>query len=160
MSQENLELAKRLGAMMRAGDIDGALALIADDLVLTDYYASLDEPSVFHGREAALRHWAATVAAFDDLHREVDERLDVGDWVITVGRWKARGKASGAPVAGRRAVDALRWRDGKVVDMQLASGARPRPSKPWGCRSRRCRRRSRLPLCATSRCQKRSETAC
>jgi hypothetical protein len=36
MSEENLELAKRLGAMMRAGDIDGALAFIADDLVLTD----------------------------------------------------------------------------------------------------------------------------
>jgi ketosteroid isomerase-like protein len=124
MSQENLELARRLGAMVRAGDIDDALALIADDLVLTDRYASLDEPSVFHGREAALRHWAANVQAFAGLHREVDERLDVGDWVITVGRWKARGKASGAPVQGRRAVDALRWRDGKVVDMQLGFGSK------------------------------------
>jgi len=124
MSQENLELAKRLGAMMRAGDIDGALALIADDLVLTDHYFSLDEPSVFHGREAALGHWAATVQAFAGLHREVDERLDVGDWVITVGRWKGRGKASGVPVQGRRAVDALRWRDGKVVDMQLGFGSK------------------------------------
>jgi ketosteroid isomerase-like protein len=134
MSQENLELAKRLGAMVRAGDIDGALALIADDLVLTDHYATLDEPSVFHGREAALRHWAATVAAFDDLHREVDERLDVGDWVITVGRWKARGKASGAPVEGRCAVDALRWREGKVVDMQLGFGSKAEALEVVGLR--------------------------
>jgi ketosteroid isomerase-like protein len=35
MSQENVELAERLNAMLLAGDIDGALALIADDLVWT-----------------------------------------------------------------------------------------------------------------------------
>jgi ketosteroid isomerase-like protein len=56
MSQENLELAKRLNAMVRAGDIDGALALIADNLVPTEIHRPLDEPSVFHGREAALSY--------------------------------------------------------------------------------------------------------
>ena len=28
----------------------------------------------------------------DDLHREVEEWIDAGDWVISVGRWKGRGK--------------------------------------------------------------------
>jgi hypothetical protein len=36
MSQENIELAKHLHAMVLAGDIDGALALTADDFVATD----------------------------------------------------------------------------------------------------------------------------
>jgi ketosteroid isomerase-like protein len=80
MSQENLELAKSLNAMVLAGDIDGALALIADDLVLTQIHGPLDEPSAFHGREAGLGHWAATVEVFDDLHMEVNEWLDVRDW--------------------------------------------------------------------------------
>jgi ketosteroid isomerase-like protein len=50
VSQENLELAKRLHAMALAGDIDGVLALTADDFVATEIRGALDEPSVFHGR--------------------------------------------------------------------------------------------------------------
>ena len=115
MSQENLELAKRLHAMSLTGDIDGARSLLADDLVLTNLNGWLDGPSVFNGPDAALSHWAASVAVFDDFHREVDEWLDVGDWVITVGRWKGRGKESGIEVEGSGA-NAVRWRDGKVIE--------------------------------------------
>ena len=51
----------------------------------------------------------------DDLHREVEEWIDAGDWVISVGRWKGRGKASGAEVEGYSA-NAGRFRDGKLVE--------------------------------------------
>jgi ketosteroid isomerase-like protein len=133
MSQENLELAKRLHAMVLAGDIDGALALFADDLVMTESHGPLDEPSVFQGREAALSHWAATVEVFDDFHREIDEWLDVGDWVITVGRWKGRGKASGAAVEGH-GVNATRWREGKVVEMLSGFGSKAKALEAAGVR--------------------------
>jgi ketosteroid isomerase-like protein len=133
MSQENLELAKRLNAMALAGDIDGALALVADDLVLTEIHGRLDEPRVFHGREAALSHWAASVEVFDDFHREVDEWLDVRDWVITVGRWKGRGKVSGAEVEGRT-VNALRWRDGKLVELLMGFGSKAKALEAVGLR--------------------------
>jgi SnoaL-like domain len=82
-----------------------------------------DEPSVFYGREAGLSHWAALVEVFDHLHWEVDQWLDVGDWVITVGRWKGRGKASGAEVE-RRTANAERWRDGTLVEMLLGLGSK------------------------------------
>jgi ketosteroid isomerase-like protein len=133
MLQENVELAKRLHAMVLAGDIDGALALIADDLVLTEIHGPLDEPSVFHGREAALSFWAQLVEVFDDLHPEVDERLAVGDWTITVGRWKGRGKASGAEVEGR-AANAVRWRDGKVIEMLIGFGSKAKALEAVGLR--------------------------
>jgi ketosteroid isomerase-like protein len=131
MSQENLELAKRLNAMVLAGDVDGALALVADDVVATEIHGPLDEPNVFHGREAALSHWAASLEVFDDLHREVDEWLDVGDWVITVGRWKGRGKASGAEVEGR-GVNATRWRDGKLVEALSGFGSKAKALEAVG----------------------------
>jgi ketosteroid isomerase-like protein len=133
MSQENLELAKRLHAMALAGDIDGVLALTADDFVATEIRGALDEPSVFHGREAAASHWAALVEVFDDLHWEVNEWLDVGDWVITVGRWKGRGKESGAEVEGRTA-NAERWRDGKLVEMLLGLGSKAKALDAVGLR--------------------------
>jgi ketosteroid isomerase-like protein len=131
MSQENLELAKRLHAMALAGDID--MTLIADDLVVTEIHGPLDAPGVFHGREAALRRWAATVEVFDDFHQEVDEWLDVGDWVITVGRWKGRGKVSGAEVAGR-AANAERWRDGKLVELLIGFGSKAKALEAVGPR--------------------------
>jgi ketosteroid isomerase-like protein len=48
----------------------------------------------------------------------VDEYVATGDWVIAVGRWVGRGKASGVPVEARGA-NAARWRDGKIVEYLL-----------------------------------------
>jgi ketosteroid isomerase-like protein len=132
MSQENLELAKRLNAVARAGDIDGVLALTADDFVVTEIHGALDEPSVFRGREAALGHWAALVEVFDDLHWEVNEWVDVGDWVIT-GALEGARKASGAAVEGRTA-NPERWRDGKVVEMLLGLGSKAKALEAIGPR--------------------------
>jgi hypothetical protein len=41
--------------------------------------------------------------------------VEVGDWVIAVGRWIATGKGSGVPVE-RPGTNAGRWREGKVVE--------------------------------------------
>jgi hypothetical protein len=51
----------------------------------------------------------------DDLHREVDEWIDVGYWVIGVGRGKGRGRASAVEVEACGA-NAGRFRDGKRVE--------------------------------------------
>jgi ketosteroid isomerase-like protein len=133
MSQENIELVKRLNAMALADDLDSARALVADDVVMTEIHGALDEPTVFHGREAAISHWAAILEVFDDFHREIDEWLDVGDWVITVGRWTGRGKASGAEVEGR-GVNATRWRDGKVVEARMGFGSKAKALDAIGLR--------------------------
>ena len=51
----------------------------------------------------------------DDFRREVEEWLDAGDWVITIGHWRGRAKASGVEIEGRGA-NAARWQDGKIVE--------------------------------------------
>jgi ketosteroid isomerase-like protein len=127
MSHENVELAKRLNAMLAAGDINGAQALLADDLVVGELHAPLDEPSVFYGREAVLGHWAATIEVFDDSHREINEWLDVGDWVVTVGRWK-----TGRAEVDGHAIDAERWQDGKLVRLLLGFGSKTKALKAAG----------------------------
>jgi hypothetical protein len=53
--------------------------------------------------------------------------------VITVGRWKGRGKASGAEVEGR-AANALRQRDGKVVEVLLGFGSKAKALEALGLR--------------------------
>jgi hypothetical protein len=53
--------------------------------------------------------------------------------VITVGRWKGRGKASGAEVEGR-AANAERWRDGKLVELLIGFGSKAKALEAVGMR--------------------------
>ena len=114
MSQENVELARHFQEAQR-GDPDAAMDFVAEDVIATEFGARVDTPRVFRGREAWLSYYGHAAEVFDDYSREIDEWVDVGDWVIAVGRWRGRGKSSGVPVEGR-AVNAARWRQGKIVE--------------------------------------------
>ena len=116
MSQENVELAKRFNEAGRHGDVEAAFfQFVAEDVVATDFGVSLDIPNVVHGRTALLDAYRQVAEVLDDYYREVDEYVEVGDWVIAVGRWVGTGKASGVPVE-RQGTNAGRWREGKVVE--------------------------------------------
>jgi ketosteroid isomerase-like protein len=114
MSPGNVELAKRFNEAQR-GDIDAANEFVAEDVVAVELGGRVDTPSVFHGRGEWLDYYGQAADVFDDYVREIDEWVEAGDWVIAVGRWVGRGRSSGVPVEGR-AINAARWRDGKIVE--------------------------------------------
>jgi uncharacterized protein len=114
MSQENVELAKRFHEA-RQGDIEAAMKFVAEDVVATEFGNRVDTPRVFHGRDEWLGYYGHGADVFEDYGRQIDEWVDAGDWVIAVGRWKGKGKSSGVPIEGR-AVNAARWRGGKIVE--------------------------------------------
>jgi ketosteroid isomerase-like protein len=114
MSQENVGLARRFQEAQR-GDRDAAIEFVAEDVIATEFGGRLDTPRVFRGREAWLSYYGHAAEVFEDYSREIDEWVEIGDWVIAVGRWRGRGKSSGVPVEGR-AVNAARWRQGKIVE--------------------------------------------
>jgi uncharacterized protein len=118
IARSNLELAKQFNEAGHRGDIEFALSLIAEDVVVTDVSGPLDAPRVHRGRDQLLSYYAQFAEQFDDFDREVEEWVDEGDWVIAVGRWVGTGKASGAHVELRTA-SASRFRDGKVVEVIL-----------------------------------------
>jgi ketosteroid isomerase-like protein len=123
MSQENVELvkriAKRINAISPRGDVSELREFLAEffatDFVLTLVDGPPDQPGLFRGHEAALGYWSAFTDAFADVHREVEELVDAGEWVVSVGHWVGRGKVGGAAVEGRGA-NAFRFREGKVVE--------------------------------------------
>ena len=93
MSQENVELAKRFNEAGRRGEAEAAFfRFVAEDVVATDFGVSLDTPNVVHGRNALLDVYRQVAAVFDDYWREVDEYVEVGDWVIAVGRWVGKAR--------------------------------------------------------------------
>ena len=72
---------------------------------------------------------------------EIDELHDRGDGIIAVGMrsrtgsGKRRSRSSSASYV-------VELRDGRIVRLEQLPRAAPKPSKPPGCRSRRCRRRT------------------
>ena len=73
----------------------------------------------------------------------MEELIDAGDLVIASTVMRGRGRVSGADVTDAY-VFVAKLGDGLIVE-GLGVGGRPsdkKPSKPWGWRSRRCRRRT------------------
>ena len=102
MSQENVELAKRFNEAGRRGGAEAAFfRFVAEDVVATDFGVSVDTPNVVHGRNALLDVYRQVAAVFDDYWREVDEYVEVGDWVIAVGRWGEEARPVESPWRGK-----------------------------------------------------------
>jgi ketosteroid isomerase-like protein len=126
MSQENVNtvkrIAERINSIIAISPPDDVAELreflaefFAPDFVLTLVDGPPDQPHLFRGHEAALEYWSAFTDAFADVHREVEDLVDAGEWVISLGHWVGRGKVSGATVEGRGAT-VFRFRDGKVIE--------------------------------------------
>jgi uncharacterized protein len=115
MSQENMETMRRIIDLANAQDVDGVLEFIAADI---EAHPASDQPEVgvLRGRQAYadyVRPWYEEV--FEEYLIEVDEFIDSGDYVVVVGRVRARGRISGLRV-GDDEVWLWRFRDGKAVE--------------------------------------------
>ena len=100
------------------------------------------EAGTFVGREAVHATVRATCARrWDDrLEVTVSDFIDAGDRVVAIVHW--RGAGHGPEIERRSSTRRLYGarRQGRLTSS--TSGITPKPSKPWGCRSRRCRRRT------------------
>jgi len=85
MSRENVELRAMADAAygaLNAGDLDGLLALVAEDVEFTSMVAEA-EATTFRGH-AGVREWWETVrGAFEDLRWELLDVRGRGEWAIT-----------------------------------------------------------------------------
>jgi ketosteroid isomerase-like protein len=119
MSKENVELAKRLNEAGKRGDVEAGMQFLAEDVVGVEFGDRLDAPNVFYGRKALIDYYSQLADVFEDFERETDEWVDAGDWTISVGHWVGTGQSSGVPVEGPQSTNALRWREGKIVEFLM-----------------------------------------
>ncbi len=118
MSQENVDILKRLNAAFNAGDMETALALFDSDAELTDRLNAPDVPRSVRGTAAIRQVFAAWVDAFDEFSSDVSEYLDAGETVICMTHYHGTGKGSGLRV-DFHAADLHELRNGKVVRSTL-----------------------------------------
>src|SRR4051794_32134181 len=137
MSQENVEIVRRLYALLNQDD-ESFWGLVGPEFVF-DFSRRLIDPVIRRRDEARVEYDRGRHELMADGHIgwEPRELIDAGDKVLAL---------SGQAFGGRRA--ALTWRlmsgtCGRSAMVNLSSGrisemTAPRRSKPPTCRSRRC----------------------
>ena len=115
MSEENLEIVRRVFTAFSEGDTAAWLQDMDPDVVLHVEQAG---QGVYRGHEGAIKSLVDWTEDIDDFKVVPEEFLDNGDYVVVRTRQTGSGKSSGAPMEG------LFWfvcqmREGKVVRIHV-----------------------------------------
>ena len=119
MSQENVEILRCAEAAFKRRDRDAAFADYHPDVEWRDLMHAPDTPEVIRGISALRANWDIWEEVFDDFTAEVEEYVDLGDCVLAVTHWLAKGKDSGVAI-DLKTVDVYEFADGKVVRVTLS----------------------------------------
>ena len=137
MSQENVEVVRAAFGAWNAGDMD-ALREMHDPRVIARPQG-WPEPGPFVGRDAVVRWYAQLRATWDaDAVEPISDFLDAGERVVVRVIWHGAGFG---PEANLEFTVVYTVRERRLFYIEFFGITRT-PSKPPGCRSRRCRRRT------------------
>jgi ketosteroid isomerase-like protein len=123
MSEENVEIVRRLFEDFQTGMEGGDLTVWFDSEDLADDFEWMTPPEVaglgtYRGREGFLEFMRAWTEDFEDWSIDLDRVIDAGeDRVVGVLHQRAIGKGSGVPI---ELVQGFVWEleDGRVVRMR------------------------------------------
>jgi uncharacterized protein len=117
MSEENVEIVRRMYDAFHSGDADGALAHFDPDVVV-DASRARPDGAIGQGHEQLNTIVAAWVGAFDEWREEIAEMRDLGSRVLVLSVQYGRGKGSGVEVEAPYAL-LYEVRGGKITRMTL-----------------------------------------
>lgn len=111
MSEENVDIVRRVFEAYVRGDIDEALTHNDPDIVWNPFE---EVPSHGHdGVRAYLERWESE---WEELETTPEEFIDAGDRVLVTVHFRGRGRGSGIEVDARL-YEVYALRDGKIVRM-------------------------------------------
>ena len=141
MSEENVEACERRFETLQRGDIDAVPARTGSRRRGgTQPFVEVARRQAYQGREGVRNGSEDFDETWDDRGWSSRKSVEHGDRRRRSGRISARGNASGVEVEmPLRMV----WTSGTAERRSVCSSSTTtKPSKPPGCRSRRCRRRT------------------
>jgi ketosteroid isomerase-like protein len=97
MSQENVEIVRRMYEAFNRGDVDAFLQRCAPEFEFRDL-PQLPGSGVFVGRDGFRAWWSQLVDAFERLRFDPREFIDGGDHVVVAMHATGSGRGSGAKV--------------------------------------------------------------
>jgi ketosteroid isomerase-like protein len=102
MSQENVEVVRRMYEAFHRGDAEGALTYFQPDVVV-DASVRVDG-GIGHGREELNTIVGRWIGAWEDWREEIEELRDLGSRVLVLSTQYGKGKGSGVDVEARYAL--------------------------------------------------------
>jgi ketosteroid isomerase-like protein len=116
MSQENLTIVRAIHEALARGESPATLGLLHPDIEYVNPPGAV-EPGTRRGIAAYEDAMRSMHESFEDVRIDVREIKDVGDQVVVLATFIARGRSSGAQ---RQHDDGYVWtvRDGKAVSFQ------------------------------------------
>jgi ketosteroid isomerase-like protein len=114
MSQENVEIVRRVYEAAALRDADTIFALYDPEVELNATRIGVGDLGIYHGHEGLRALFNELHQVWGDMHYDYEELIDAGDHVVAVVLRHAQGRASGVDV---EAPLALLWtlRDRKVI---------------------------------------------
>jgi ketosteroid isomerase-like protein len=116
MSEEDVEVVRRLYEAIASRDSEAALALYDPDVEwdMSGYpYGDMIERRS-HGHSGLRAFWRELYEAWEDYEHDCQELIDAGDHVVSIVTDRGRGRASGAEVE-ISAHGVWTVRDGKII---------------------------------------------
>ncbi len=114
MSQENVELTRRVIDAFNRRDLGAYLALTDPEVEFTPYEVWVQGGDPYRGHAGVRSWWEESFAVFPDLRVEIYEVGDLGDRTFTHGRIRGQGAGSGAAIE-RALWVIVEWRSKKMV---------------------------------------------
>ena len=120
MSEENVEIVRRLFAAVARRDTETALSLYHPEVEFDGRHHRWAEmigaPHVVFRGHDGLRAWAREYySSWEDLDDTLEEVIDAGDQVVSIVTTRGRGRASGIEVELKRNAGVWTVRDGQIV---------------------------------------------
>jgi ketosteroid isomerase-like protein len=118
MSERDVEIVRLVFDAVARRDREGILALYDPDVEMDasrTEFAALFGHSIYRGYEGLRsfdREWRE---AFENVETSCEELIDAGEIVVSISRYRVRGRASGIEVSGLARGGIWKIRDGKVV---------------------------------------------
>ena len=118
MSEENVEVVRRIYEAAARRDVEAVLALYDTEVAFDNTHAphgGLIRRGVFRGHEGLRAFYREYMEAWEYLSEDLEELIDAGEHVISIQTTRARGRASGAVVENLHMPGVWTIRDGKVI---------------------------------------------
>jgi hypothetical protein len=113
VSEEDIELQRRLTDAFNSRDIDAFIALCDPNVEVHSTFTELG--AVYHGHDGVRRwHHDFEDAWEENIRLEVQAYFDLGEYTLLFSVWHGRGRQSGVDAA-LPAAQVGRWRDGSLI---------------------------------------------
>jgi ketosteroid isomerase-like protein len=114
VSEENVDVARRLLDAIELGDLSCLIELTDSEVEWRSFFAELGEGGEYQGHGGIRQYMSDMAETWEMIHPEADSLLYVGSLVLGVGRIHYKGKESGAE-SELPAGWIFKFRAGKVV---------------------------------------------